>query len=468
MKCFARADRLEICQIGRRPEDHGCCRQRVFATRLSTQKQSVQEFTTTAQGFRLATSVGGVLTGRGADDIIVDDALKPVDAFSDPLRRAANAWFDHTLFSRLNDKRTGRIIVIMQRLDEDDLVGHLLEREDWEVLSLPAIAEQEESFLVETIYGRRQFTRAIGQVLHPAREPLEVLSSIRATLGEHNFASQYQQSPTPLEGGLVKSSWFKTYSDTDLPEQFDQILQSWDAANKPSQLADYSVCTTWGIKKKSVYLLHVFRKRIGYPDLKRAAIELARMHRATLVLIEDKASGTQLIQELVKDGLRIVKAVKPEADKIMRFNAQTATIENGFVYLPQQASWLAEYIHEITTFPSAKYDDQADSTSQALAWINQSPPEDAVFKYYRLENAAIAHQQGMSLAAAAASEGLSEAELQEWLKHKQAINLESMYGSVLRSRCAKCGELLPLEGPRTRSRGLEYHDECFRQFTMGY
>ena len=151
----------------------------------------------------------------------------------------------------------------------------------------------------------------------------------------------------------MKSSWFKTYSDTDLPEQFDQILQSWDTANKRSQLADYSVCTTWGIKKKNIYLLHVFRKRKGYPDLKRAA-ELARMHRATLVLIEDKASGTQLIQELVKAGLRIVKAVKPEADKIMRFNAQTATIENGFVYLPQQASWLAEYIHEITTKRASK------------------------------------------------------------------------------------------------------------------
>src|SRR5258708_29826042 len=108
-----------------------------------------------------------------------------------------------------------------------------LERDDWEVLSLPAIAEQEESFSVETIYGQRQFTRAIGQVLHPAREPLEVLSSIRATLGEHNFASQYQQSPAPLEGGLVKTSWFKTYSDTDLSEQFDQILESWDTANKP-------------------------------------------------------------------------------------------------------------------------------------------------------------------------------------------------------------------------------------------
>jgi predicted phage terminase large subunit-like protein len=401
--------------------------QRLFATRLSTQKQSVQEFVTTAQGFRLATSVGGVLTGRGADLIIIDDSLKPVDAFSDPLRRAANAWFDHTLFSRLNDKRTGCIIVIMQRLHEDDPVGYLMQREEWEVLSLPAIAEQDEIFSVDTIYGRRQFTRSFGQVLHPVREPLEILSTIRATLGEYNFASQYQQSPAPLEGGLVKSAWFKTYSDDDRPEQFEHILQSWDTANKPSELADYSVCTTWGIKKRNLYLLDVFRKRLAYPDLKRAVVELARIHRTNLVLIEDKASGTQLIQELVKEGLRIVKAVKPEGDKIMRFNAQTATIENGFVFLPQQASWLAEYIHEIITFPSAKHDDQADSTSQALGWINQSPPEHPVFRYYRFENAVTVYQQTMSLAAAAANEGLSEAELQDWLKQKQAINLESMY-----------------------------------------
>src|SRR4029077_8045530 len=116
-----------------------------------------------------------------------------------------------------------------------------------------------------------------------------------------------------------------------------------------------SVCTTWGISEKRIYLLHVLHKRLAYPDLKRAVLEQAEMHRATIVLIEDRASGTQLIQELVNDGLRIVEPVKPEGDKVMRFNAQTATIENGFVYVPHEASWLAEYMHEITTFPSAKY-----------------------------------------------------------------------------------------------------------------
>jgi predicted phage terminase large subunit-like protein len=144
-------------------------------------------------------------------------------------------------------------------------------------------------------------------------------------------------------------------------------------------------------------LLHVFRKKVDYPDLKRAVRQQAEMHRATLVLIEDKASGTQLSQELINEGLRIIKAVKPYGDKLMRFNAQTATIENGSVYLPREASWLADYIHEITTFPSAKYDDQADSTSQALAWINQQPPETGIIGYYRRENARMLHRQASHL-----------------------------------------------------------------------
>ncbi len=115
----------------------------LFRTRLSPQKQSIQEFLTTQNGFRMATSIGGVLTGRGADIIIIDDPLKPDEALSETQRTAVNNWFDHTLYSRLNDKRTGCIIIIMQRLHEDDLVGHVLEQGGWDLLKLPAIAEEE-------------------------------------------------------------------------------------------------------------------------------------------------------------------------------------------------------------------------------------------------------------------------------------------------------------------------------------
>jgi predicted phage terminase large subunit-like protein len=352
--------------------------QRLFpAARLSLNKQSVQEFVTTEQGFRFATSVGGVLTGRGGDVIVIDDPLKPDEALSATQRKGVNEWYDHTLLSRLNSKQTGRIILIMQRLHEDDLVGHVLEQEPWEVVAFAAIAEHDETHLIETPLGQVKYTRHTDQVLHPERESAETLARIRTALGEYNFAGQYQQAPAPLGGGLVKEDWFKRYESDELGADFDQVVQSWDTANKPTELSDYGVCTTWGIKGQRLVLLHVLRQRLDYPSLKRAVREQWLVHRATVVLIEDRASGTQLIQELIEDGVHAVTRYKPEGDKLMRLHAQTATIENGFVYLPREAHWLAEYIHEITTFPNGKYDDQVDSTSQALAWTKQRSSADA-------------------------------------------------------------------------------------------
>lgn len=354
-------------------------------TRLSSERQAVQEFMTTRQGFRLSTSIGGVLTGRGADFIIIDDPLKPDEALSDTLRNAVNGWFDHTLYSRLNDKRTGRIILIQQRLHEDDLVGHVLGVEPWTVIRFPAIAQEDETHVIETPYGTRRFRRGAGEALHPEREPLEILNRIREAQGEYNFAGQYQQAPAPLGGGLVKAEWFKTYTPADLPAKFEIIFQSWDTANKPTELSDYSVCTTWGIKEKHAYLLHVFRKRLGYPELKRAVREQAVSFSSQTVMIEDKASGTQLIQELVSEGMHAIKKYEPTMDKTMRMHSVTSTIENGFVHLPDKAAWLGEYLHELTSFPKGKHDDQADSTSQALDWFKQQSmsPVLGLVEYYK-------------------------------------------------------------------------------------
>jgi hypothetical protein len=216
----------------------------IFPTRLAAHRQAVQEFLTTCQGYRLATSNGGVLTGRGADIILIDDPLKPEEALSDARRQATNEWYDHTLYSRQNDKRHGAIVVIMQRLHEDDLVGHVLGQEEWEVVRFPAIAEADEVHDIETIWRPRSFTRRQGDALHPEREPLDTLDRIRRTLGEYNFAGQYQQTPAPLGGGMVKAEWFKRYAPNNRPESFERIIQSWDTANKATELSDFSVCTT--------------------------------------------------------------------------------------------------------------------------------------------------------------------------------------------------------------------------------
>ena len=391
---------------------------KTFATRLSAHKQSVQEFVTLKQGYRMATSVGGVLTGRGADLIIIDDPLKPDEALSQTQRRGVNDWYSNTLYSRLNDKQRGCIILIMQRLHEDDLVGHVLGQEPWEVVSFPAIAEQDEEHLIETPYGTSRFTRRAGDVLHPERESRATLGQIRLTLGEYNFAGQYQQAPAPAGGGMIKAEWFKTYAPNELPAAFDQIVQSWDTANKVTELSDFSVCTTWGVRERRFYLLHVFRKRLNYPDLKRAVVEQAQAHRATVVLIEDRASGTQLIQELGAQGLS-VKGCAPEHDKVMRLHAQSAAIENGFVFIPKEASWLAEYVHELITFPNAKHDDLTDSTSQFLAWVNLTGAEPSGLRYYRMLAGEKLYREGVPLADAAARVGTTPEKLNEWLENRK-------------------------------------------------
>src|SRR5256885_7801098 len=242
---------------------------RIFSTRLAPHRQAVQEFITTRQGYRIACSNGGALTGRGADIIIIDDPLKPEEALSEAQRTATNDWYDHTLYSRQNDKQRGAIVIIMQRLHEDDLIGHVLAQEPWEVLSFPAIAEADESHEIETIGGPRRFIRYQGEALHPDREPLAVLGRIRRTIGEYNFAGQYQQSPAPLGGGLVKAAWFKRYRENELSARFDRIVQSWDTANKATELSDFSGAQPWGVGKH-VFLLGVLRRRLEYPALKRA------------------------------------------------------------------------------------------------------------------------------------------------------------------------------------------------------
>lgn len=342
----------------------------IFGKRLSS-RQAVDDFKTIQQGSRMATSVGGVLTGRGADFLIIDDPLKPDQALSETERTSVNNWYDNTLVSRLDDKGAGVIIIIMQRLHQDDLIGHVLNQGGWNVLSFPAIAEATEAITIDGLFGRRSTTRQEGEPLHVARENLDTLNQLRATMGEYNFSAQYQQNPIPLGGAMVKTTWLRYYEANELPSRFGQIVMSWDTANKATELSDYSVCTIWGSHNRRFYLLDVYRARLNYPSLKRKVIELAGFHDQPQILIEDKASGTQLIQDLQDERLYGVTPYTPipGTDKIMRLHAQSAKFENGQVYLPKNAPWLADYVKELTSFPGGRYDDQVDSTTQALDYM---------------------------------------------------------------------------------------------------
>jgi predicted phage terminase large subunit-like protein len=358
--------------------------QSTFPTRLASKRPSAALLKTTSGGVRRATSVGGTLTGLGADIILIDDPLKPDDARR-AARKSANDWLDNTLLSRLNDKQEGAIVIIMQRLHLDDVVGHVLQHGGWEVVNLPAIAQEDESFNYLTWYGQQQHTRKAGEALQPEREPLAILEMLRKQMGSYEFAGQYLQQPIPEDGGIVKFSWIHRYEEHEKPSKFDQIIHSWDTASKATELSDFSVCTVWGIANKKTYLLDVFRDRLEFPNLKRKVIELYRRDNPQTILIEDQASGIQLIQELKEQQIYCVKAVKTQTDKVMRMKGQTARIENGEVLFPKEAPWVDTYIAELTVFPNGRNDDQVDSTSQALEWIFTPVEGFGLLEYYRQE-----------------------------------------------------------------------------------
>ncbi len=333
-------------------------------------KVTQTEFATTKGGGRVAISVGGTFTGRGADIIIVDDPMKADEALSDLKRKAVLEWYATVLISRLNDKVTGSIIVVMQRLHVDDLVGYLLHGAGaaaWAHLDLPAIAEEDQ--VVEIGDGRVHHRKA-GEVLQPDREPLYVLEQIKGEMGSAAFSAQYQQRPAPPEGNMIKRAWLQYYSQAPAHDSDGRIIQSWDTASKGGVQNDYSVCTTWLMKADAYYLIHVYRARLDYPALRQRVIELAHRFAAHFVLIEDAVSGTPLVQEFKyerKLGVR-VSGIRPDRDKESRMGVASVDFEAGRVFLPREANWLEAFEAEMLVFPNGKYDDQADSVSQFLGW----------------------------------------------------------------------------------------------------
>ena len=340
---------------------------RVFpGTEIDAAKNTETEVMTTKRGSRLSTSVGGILTGRGGNMIIIDDPLKPADAMSDTARERHIEWYSTTLISRLDDKERDAIIVVMQRLHEGDLVGHLLQEQGWKHLSLPAIAETEQQ--IEIGPGRYQ-TRQIGDLLHPARESRDVLENIKKGMGLATFAAQYQQSPVPPGGNMIDWNWFGWYEPNN-HRDFEEIVISWDTAMKATELSDYSVGTVWGVRCGFYYLLDLIRVRLDYPALRRKVVELYYRYPRPTLLIEDAGSGTSLIQDLKDQNIRAIP-IKPAGDKVVRMAAQSAKIEAGEVCLPRHAKWLDDLRTEILAFPHGVHDDQVDSISQALSWMSR-------------------------------------------------------------------------------------------------
>jgi len=323
------------------------------------------EMITTQRGFRKGTTVMGALTGLGGDLFIIDDPQKAVDAQSEARRNSLNHWVSNTLMSRLDNKKTGAIIVVMQRVNMQDLSGYLIDSGgDWHVLDLAAIAEKDECIPI----GEGRFhLRREGDVLHPERESQAVLAAMKTMLGSENFSAQYQQSPVPAGGAIIKRAWLRYY--TTLPERkwTDHVIQSWDTAAKGGAHNCWSVCTTWLFKDGMFYLMDLTRGRYEYQKLRAVALTLADAHKPEAILIEDASTGTALAADLQEHHRYAVKLIPVEKDKESRLYVHQAKFEAGLVLFPQHATWLRDLVDELIAFPVGKADDQVDSLSQALA-----------------------------------------------------------------------------------------------------
>lgn len=334
-------------------------------TQLVRDQNEKHKFMTDQRGFRFATSVGGTITGEGGNFLILDDPQSPRQAMNRHGREMVNSWFEHTFASRLDDKDKGVIVLVMQRLHQDDLSGYLLDKGGWEHLCLPMVADR------PTLhdFGAVHKSRAAGELLHEEREGQAAVTRAKHELGSFAYAAQYQQQPLAEEGGMLRPWWLLRYAQ---PPAAMRVVQSWDTAIKAGIQHDASACLTFGESEGKSYLLHVSTERLEYPDLKRAFFALAERFRPSAILLEDKASGQQLLQDVRREAQLPVIARKPRQDKLTRFAGVSAMIEAGRLVLPEQAAWLTDFEQELLAFPATTHDDQVDALTQYLEWLRES------------------------------------------------------------------------------------------------
>lgn len=342
-------------------------------TQLSTKHNQKSKFMTSQNGFRFATSVGGSVTGEGGDVLIIDDPHKPSQINSNKYRQNVCEWFDNTFSSRLNDQNNGVIVLVMQRLHEEDLTNHLMQTGSWDLLKIPAISNEDKYY--EGLSKTYHFPK--GQLLNANRDNMQYLNDLQQKTDAKTYAAQYMQEPLPSKYNMLSIEDISFYDA--LPERFEYYIQSWDTAIKVSEKADYSVCTTYGVQKGRLYLIHMLRKKLSYPDLKQTAEKLIERFNPRIVLIEDKASGSSLIQDLkIQDMIGSkIKPVKPKLDKLTRFASTLPMFQSGEILLPIKASFKLALLNELTNFPNSKHDDVIDSISQCVGYFKSQKSKPA-------------------------------------------------------------------------------------------
>ena len=328
--------------------------------RIAADSKAAGRWETNKGGEYYAAGIGGAITGRGADLLIIDDPHSEQDALSDTAMDSAYEWYTSGPRQRLQPG--GAIVIVMTRWSTKDLTGKLLNAQSepkadkWEVVEFPAIMPS-------------------NTPVWPNYWKLEELEAVKASLSESKWQAQWQQNPTSEEGSIIKREWWKLWEEEDIPDLI-HIIQSYDTAFSKKETADFSAITTWGVfypkfKGPHLILLDVKKGRWDFPELKKIALEEYKYWEPETIIIEAKASGTPLTHELRQIGVPVVNFTPSKGnDKHVRVNSVAPLFEAGKVYYPDKR-WAEEVIEECAAFPYGEHDDLVDSTTQALMRFRQ-------------------------------------------------------------------------------------------------
>ena len=361
---------------------------KVFDTVLSSDSKAAGRWNTDAGGDYFAIGVGGAVTGKGADLLIIDDPHSEQEAKQGNPAVFDNVYEWFTSGPRQRLQPGGAIIIVMTRWSKRDLTGQILKNagkegvDQWEIIDFPAIMPS-------------------GTPLWPAFWSKEALESLKAELPVAKWEAQYQQNPTSEEGAIIKREHWRIWEKDHAPD-CDYIIQSWDTAFEKNNRADYSACTTWGVfdqvnqhgdLRANIILLDAFKGRLEFPELKKQALELYQEWEPDTLIVEKRAAGAPLIYEMRKMGIPLSEFTPGKGnDKISRVNAISDLFASGVVWCPE-TRWAEEVMDELASFPNGDHDDLVDSSSQALMRFRQGgfiaidsdEPDEPIYRRRRME-----------------------------------------------------------------------------------
>ena len=351
-----------------------------------------QRFENNKTGYRLATSVGGTATGEGGSRLILDDPHGAQAAQSEAMRESDLEWFDMVWSTRLNNPKTDAMVVVMQRLHERDISGHILnDIKGWEHICIPAEWDGKHR---KTILGEYDPRKKKGELICPDRFGVKEITMLKQLLGTYGTAGQLQQDPAPVSGGILKTKHFGLWSADDGLPPFEYILQSYDCAFTEKTTGDPTACTVWAMfthkGERNAMLIDAWDEHLSYPDLRAKAIKdwtteyggmskespHSRARRPDRILVEAKASGQSLLQDLRLAKVPAVGYNPGKADKISRAHQAAPTLELGLLWIPeskknrgQPVSWASAFLKQLAKFPVAEHDDYVDTFTQAVIYL---------------------------------------------------------------------------------------------------